>query len=315
MAIFPTSAIPTATEAIWYGDRGTLAGGYTTGTDYDIIDYWDITSAGNATDFGDLSDTREDMAACSSGSKGYYFTGWDYNTGGSSGYTNVIEYITFASTGNATSHGTLGTPRQLLGGCSDGTTGLCAGGHDHDYSPFDIIDYLTLSTSGNASDFGDLTVAREGSGSVSDGTKGVWAGGTTGTLSNVIDYVTIASTGDASDFGDIITAGYGGSGNSSDTRGIFAGYYVGGGSPYNNVIQYITIASTGNASDFGDRTNTTAWGGSTGNGTTGQFFGGYGPTAMTNVIQSVTIASTGNATDFGDMTVGRAACNTGASGD
>jgi len=253
MAIFPTSAIPTATEAIWYGDRGTLAGGYTTGTDYDIIDYWDITSAGNATDFGDLSDTREDMAACSSGSKGYYFTGWDYNTGGSSGYTNVIEYITFASTGNATSHGTLGTPRQLLGGCSDGTTGLCAGGHDHDYSPFDIIDYLTLSTSGNASDFGDLTVARgyiqacEGNG------RGIFAAGYDGSRLNTIDYITVASTGDAADFGDLTLARNGGAAASNITRGVFAG---GSDGSAVNTMDYVTIASTGDASDFGDLSST-----------------------------------------------------------
>ena len=307
-----SSLTPSSAEASWYGDRGTLAGGYTTGTDYNIIDYWNITSAGNASDFGDLSDTREDLAACSNGSKGYYFTGWDYNTGGNAGYTDVIEYITFASTGNATSHGTLGTPRQNLGGCSDGTTGLCGGGHDHTTgfggAVGEIIDYLTLSTTGNASDFGDLTVARGGCGCVSDGTKGVWAGGHSGSYSNIIDYVTIATTGNATDFGDLINTGYGGAGTANKTRGIFAGFYT-----YNNIIQYITIASTGNASDFGDKINNTAWIGSTGNGTTGQFMGGSA--GWSNVIQSVTIASTGNASDFGDLTQARASCNSGTSGN
>ena len=66
--------------------------------------------AGNATDFGDLTVGRDGLAACSDGTYGVF--------GGGSGTTDVIDYITIATTGNATDFGDLTVSRQELSSCS-----------------------------------------------------------------------------------------------------------------------------------------------------------------------------------------------------
>ena len=47
----------------WYGDRGVFMGGYSGNTNK--IDYITITSTGNASDFGDLSQARKRLGSCS----------------------------------------------------------------------------------------------------------------------------------------------------------------------------------------------------------------------------------------------------------
>jgi hypothetical protein len=79
--------------------------------------------------------------------------------GGFSGSAkNTIDYVTIATTGNATDFGDLYTSRSSVGGCSNGTRALFGGGN----STTNIIQYVTIQTTGNATDFGDLTVARQG---------------------------------------------------------------------------------------------------------------------------------------------------------
>ena len=53
---------------IWYGSRGLFGGG-NDGAFQNVIDYVTIATAGNATDFGDNSETLYDNAACSNGSR------------------------------------------------------------------------------------------------------------------------------------------------------------------------------------------------------------------------------------------------------
>ena len=43
----------------WGGDRGVFANGYENGNFRNDIDYFDITTAGNATDFGDTSSRKK----------------------------------------------------------------------------------------------------------------------------------------------------------------------------------------------------------------------------------------------------------------
>ena len=45
-----------AASAVWYGDRGLELGGQAVSTKVNTIDYIDITTTGNATDFGDLTE-------------------------------------------------------------------------------------------------------------------------------------------------------------------------------------------------------------------------------------------------------------------
>jgi hypothetical protein len=68
--------------------------------------------------------------------------------------TNVISYITIATTGNATDFGDLTVARQTLGGCASPTRGVFGGGFVS--ASNNTIDYITIASVGNATDFGDL---------------------------------------------------------------------------------------------------------------------------------------------------------------
>ena len=54
-------------SAVWYGDRGLTAG---FSTSDDRIDYYNITSAGNATDFGNMSSAGRGNASLASNGPG-----------------------------------------------------------------------------------------------------------------------------------------------------------------------------------------------------------------------------------------------------
>ena len=88
------------------------------------------------------------MAGCSSSTRGLF--------GGGYTNSNVIDYVTIATTGNATDFGDLTVGRYYLAGCSSSTRGLFGGGY---VSPASIADDdVTLASTGNDTDFGDLTV-------------------------------------------------------------------------------------------------------------------------------------------------------------
>ena len=99
------------------------------------------------------------------------------------GRVNVIEYITIASTGNATDFGDLTATRQDTSSLSNSTRNVTGGGEES--SGVNKIEFVTIATTGNATDFGDLTVARNRFGSCSSSTRGIWSGGDDGAKSNV----------------------------------------------------------------------------------------------------------------------------------
>jgi hypothetical protein len=268
------------------------------------IDYVNISTLGNAKTFGDLvAGTFYNPAGCGSTTRGVIAGG---GIGTAPTLSNVIQYITFATTGNATDFGDLAVAKDYLMGCSSATRGLFAGGESTSPAPsfittyFQTIEFITIASTGNASSFGDLTLGvRSGAGFASP-TRGVFGAGFNGAGTNVINYVTIASTGNAIDFGDTTTSKYDLAGFSSSTRGIFAG----GSQSARNIIDFITIASTGNATDFGDLLFGQYSNFGCSSNTRGLSAGGRNINAgglQTNVIQYVTIASTGNALDFGDL--------------
>ena len=292
-------------------NRGLFGGG----SNYsNVISFITISTTGNATDFGDLITTPEQVSSCASSTRGLFAGGL---TSDASAKTNVIQYVTIATTGNAIDFGDLTLTRFGLAGCSNSTRGLFAGGNDNgrltpDWVPVNVIDYVTIATTGNAIDFGDLQTNKYRTAACASSTRGVIAGGYTvgETLTNTIDYVTIASTGNALDFGDLYVGAVAAmAGCSNSTRGLF-----GGGNGTINVIQYITIATTGNSIDFGDLLSSIQLSSACASSTRGVWGGG---SSATNVIQYVTIASTGNAIDFGDLispTQSLAACSSAHGG-
>ena len=169
----------------WHGNRGVWAGGAYNddGSRQNVIDYRAIDSAGNCSDFGDLTSARESISGCSDTVRGVFNGGWD-----GSNRSTTIEYILFATTGNGTSFGELSLAKS--GTCSlsvtDSPRAIFAGGYGGG-SWQDVIEFVTFGTGGTATDFGNLTVARTVAGTVASTSRGVFAGGSDGGYgSNVI---------------------------------------------------------------------------------------------------------------------------------
>jgi len=279
--------------------RGIFGGGAAGPSASATIDFIQISTLGNAVDFGVLTGARNNISSCSSSIRGVF------GGGANPSYVNTIDYITIASQGNAISFGTLSTAnRAYLSACSSSTRGVFGGGYTTSpaNATVNVIDYIQFSTLGNAVDFGDLFTGRYSAASFSSPTRGIWAGGSpSGTPFNVIDFVTIASTGNAVKFGELSTKRWALAGCSNSVRGLSAGGGI--STPtFINLIDYVTIASLGNATYFGDLTEARNRPGGCSTQIRG-VFGGNAPTG--NVIDYVTIATTGNAQDFGDLTVGR----------
>ncbi|RPJ55974.1 MAG: hypothetical protein EHM12_11100 [Dehalococcoidia bacterium] len=287
-------------------NRGIFAGGDNAGNNKNSIDYISISTTGNATDFGDLTIARDELAATSNGA---YDRGV-FGGGNDGSKSNTIDYINITITGNASDFGDLTIARNGLAATSNGPTnrGIFGGGKDVSEVRLNTIDYITISTTGNATDYGDLTIARNILAATSNGAnnRGIFVGGDASGTTNVIDYRTISTTGNAADFGDLTRARWflTATSNTLNDRGVFAG-----GNDYSNVIDYRTISTTGNASDFGDLSEDKERMAATSNGAydRGVFGGGLATpsNAKLNVIEYITITSTSNTIDFGDLTIAR----------
>ena len=194
--------------------RGLFGGGSSPSFS-DVIDYVTIATTGNATDFGNLTDGRRNVGGVSSPTRAVFAGGRD-NTPASDTEKNILDYVTIASTGNATDFGDLTVARSRFGSVCSSTRGVFAGGDPG----VNTIDYITIVSTGNATDFGDtITTVKNTCGGASNKTRGAFlvayvAPATT----NAIQFVTIATRGNSVDFGDN-TAGVYRSVGFSDSHG------------------------------------------------------------------------------------------------
>jgi hypothetical protein len=280
-----------------------LVTGFSVSSTYtNTISYYNVSTNGNATDFGDLTFAHAMIGTIGGLTRTIFVAGRST----SNNFHDSMEYVNPLSTGNATNFGNLSSGGRQSPACfGNQTRGIAASGEgpsqgDPDYQYYNTIDYLTIATTGNTSDFGDLTQSTQLVTGFSSPTRGIRATGIVAPSSvptNVLDYVTIATTGNATDFGDSTSTRYNAGCCASSTRGLTAGG-ISGAYVALNIIDYVTIATTGNATDFGDLVS--ALGAGTrgaSSETRGTFFGDQGG----NTICVVTIASTGNAVDFGDL--------------
>lgn len=290
-----------------HGDGAILGGGgQGSGTRWNSIEYFGISSLGNSADFGDLTTDRWATAACCNGGidRGVF----------SGGYTQLasMDYVTISSTGNASNFGNSTFGRRQLSGTENRTNdrGVFAGGFYGSWAT-NVIDYITISSTGNGSNFGDLTSdggsGRYGQGACSnaENNRAIFGGGRP--TINDIEYITITSLGNSSNFGDLTQARHSLTGcysNGTNNRGVW------GGGSNTLVMDYVTISTTGNATSFGNLTQKGDNIGATSNTTsqrlvfTGRYYEVPG-THYTNRMDYITINSTGNATDFGDLLAGR----------
>lgn len=95
--------------------RCVFSGGHASGN-VNVIQYITTDTTGNATDFGDLTSARTRSSGAANGTRGVFGGG---NTSHlSASHVDIIEYITIASTGNATDFGNLTEAKENTAGLS-----------------------------------------------------------------------------------------------------------------------------------------------------------------------------------------------------
>ena len=131
------------------------------------IQYVTIASKGNALSFGSGlytsgSGNGDAIRSCSNDITGL---------GAGAGLTNIIAYITMATTGNAQDFGDLTRGRYGIGATASKIRGIFNSG----WSPSidNNIDYVTFASKGNAIDFGDASDPRREQGATSDSHGGL----------------------------------------------------------------------------------------------------------------------------------------------
>ena len=296
--------------------RGLIAGGGGNNLHFgnqslsliDVIEYVDIATTANSTDFGNLTRGTDVMGGAASATRGI-FAGGDADS-------NVIEYVTIATPGNGTDFGDLTVGREWIAGCSDrdsadnqATRAIWGGSQTGSQTNNNVIDYTTIATTGNATDFGDFNEERRRVGAAGNSTRAVFAGGqyhsdSSSSQTNIMDYITIATTGNASDFGNTDYKSYM-AGCCNETRAVYFGGFRNNGGTLR--MDYITMATTGDSTDFGDTASDQFAGAAFSHSTRGVFAGGHRDTG--DNIEYVTIMTTGDATNFGDLAVTHNSCS------
>jgi hypothetical protein len=247
--------------------RVVTAGGISSaGQVHNWLEYVTPSTTGNSTSFGSFgryaylinqgaSDGTYGLFAGGYSSTTYGGTNSDGDYGSGFGYTNSIDYITIATTGNSQSFGSLTAAGARGGSVADSTRAVThqiqSGGYTN------ILEYVTIASPGNATDFGDLSVSVQHDNGCSDTTRGIYGGGGISSSPwyvNNLEFITIQTTGNATDFGDLTSIRQGTGASSNGTYGTWAGGF--NGSSMNN-IDRVTIQTTGNSTDHGDLTTIT----------------------------------------------------------
>ena len=299
----------TSPEVQTGGTRGIIWMGLAPSGFTDRIDRINIATTGNATDFGNsIGSPETNDQACSSRTRGILAGG------ASPSKTNVIQYVTISSDGDAVNFGDLQSAKYGCAGVSDSTRGIWMGGNDS--SNIDVIDFVTMASTGDANDFGNLSTNRNASAGMNSSTRGVNAMGNEASpvnQVNTIEFITISTQGNSADFGDATYVQMHVAGASNSVRGIF------GGGQNELTLNYITLATLGDAIDYGDLITERRELGATASPTRWVIAGGYddSPGARLDSIEYTQFSTTGNAIDFGDLSVARSGtsgCSNGHGG-
>ena len=124
-------------------------GGYDGSNSRDIIEYWEMSTAGDGTDFGDLTTAKSQATAVSSGTRAVAIGGV-----GSPAIVNIMDYVTISSTGNAIDFGDTVNTYEHTGSVDNSIRGVICGARTPSY--LNILESLTIATLGNSQDFGDI---------------------------------------------------------------------------------------------------------------------------------------------------------------
>ena len=273
------------------GTRGLIGGSYSSPSPSNQIDFMNLDTTGNGTDFGNLSVGRHGPSSSSSRTRGIFLGGEE------PAVSTVIDFVTIASIGNATDFGDISYNGHYSTSWSDGVRLVKAGGEAP--SPAYTInsaEYITIASTGDAVDFGDLTEKRRRSMAIGSPTRMLICGGySSPATKDTVDFFTFSTTGNATDFGNLSEAKNTGGGSSNAITG-----FVSDAADYDRV----TIATLGNGVATADLSSSRTSFASMSSRTRAVFAGGYSPSSpypVTNIIDYQQFASSSNLIDFGDL--------------
>ena len=150
--------------------RGIFAGGRGTPGYYNVIEFVTFTTTGDVTDFGDLTSQKKGSGkGNAANSTRAIFCGEDKS---GDTITNVIEFITIATTGNATDFGDATSAITTVANLFSSTRGVFSGGYNGS-SNVNSIQFVEIATTGNAQDFGDCTLTNASRTGASSGHGGL----------------------------------------------------------------------------------------------------------------------------------------------
>ena len=196
--------------------RGVYGGGGSP-ANVNTLEYITIQSEGNGVNFGDLQAEGQYRRGNAGSTTRGVIIGLYAPGGDSHANHNTIEYITFATTGDAKDFGDLTTTMSDATSTSNCVRALRIG----KWPINDMIDYVTIATTGNAIDFGDLIDSTYHSSSATNPTRALRIGGNQAPgATNSIEFLTIMTTGNGQDFGDLTYSTRGVGSNSNGHGGL-----------------------------------------------------------------------------------------------
>ena len=278
----------TSPEELTGGTRGLVGSNYPASND---IDFMNLDTTGNATDFGNLSVSRYGVSSSSSRTRGIFLGGETPSV------SDVIDFVTIASQGDATDFGNINYNGHYSTSWSDGVRLVKAGGEAP--SPAYTInsaEYITIASTGDALDFGDLSEKRRRAMAIGSPTRMLICGGySSPATKDTIDFFTFSTQGNAADFGDLSEGKHTGGGSSNAVTG-----FVSDAADYDR----ITIATLGNGAHIADLSSARTAFASMSSSTRAVFAGGYSPSSpypVRDIIDYAQFASGGDFIDFGDL--------------
>ena len=291
------------------GDRGLIWGGTNSTYDYKI-QYFDITTLGDAADFGTRYGGGGYAATMSNSVRGMWAGGSTQENPSQGGANGSIHYVTTATLSNAYMWSASMEATAWSAGVSDGDRGVFFGGPEDFDDATTFMNYISMSVASyQSTDFGDLVYAAAEIGGAGDATYGIKAGGfyndTYKYRRAEMEKFTIQTTGSAAYLGDLTQARRKLTGTSNGTRGLFAGGIDASNDLTRlNIIDYLTIATDTSATDFGDLADNTQGVSACSNETRAVFGGGTGDAGNIDTLQYVSYDTPGNTSAFGSLVAG-----------
>ena len=132
------------------GIIGGAMGGYKSdGSNSTIIEYVTISTLGNAATFGDLFESKHNIASASNAIRAI-------GAGGSPSTVDTIQFITMSTHGNSKDFGSLTDGTTSMNACASPTR-IVWGGGNIGPAKTNKMEYVQIMSTGDAIDFGDLS--------------------------------------------------------------------------------------------------------------------------------------------------------------